>query len=159
MAQVEDFKHLYEVLIRFDEQSKFKGAHAQYLEVLKIDGVVRSASVGDAVPLSEADLSEVMSEAQAAAMDEAVRLKVELETTKAEASMAAQEAEQTITGLKQSLAAATQQKMDHATRAANAEASLDQTQKASAEAVSARDARIAELEAMVAQLQKEAEPA
>lgn len=78
MAKVEDTKHLYEVLIRFNEKSEFQGAHAQYIEVLKIDGVVRNATVGEAVPLSQADLSEIMNEAQSAAMTAASTALVEI---------------------------------------------------------------------------------
>jgi hypothetical protein len=44
--------HLYEVLLRFNEQGKLQGAHAQYLELIKEDGTVIQASPGNALPLS-----------------------------------------------------------------------------------------------------------
>lgn len=46
---------LYEVLLRFGENGKLKGAHAQYLETIEEDGVVIQASTGPAIPLSLAD--------------------------------------------------------------------------------------------------------
>jgi hypothetical protein len=52
IVALEKFKHLYEVLLRFDENGKLKGAHAQYLEGVIEDGVVLSAKQGDALPLS-----------------------------------------------------------------------------------------------------------
>lgn len=46
------FRTLYEILFRFDEAGKLKGAHAMYLEGVSEDGVVLSAQTGAAVPLS-----------------------------------------------------------------------------------------------------------
>ena len=55
---LEKFKHLYEVLLRFDEGGKLKGAHAQYLEGIKEDGIVLSAQPGVALPLSLVDSAD-----------------------------------------------------------------------------------------------------
>lgn len=74
-AKFEEVRHLYEVLVRFNQDGKFQGAHAQYLDVVKKNGEVIQTSLSDAVPLSDAGLSEVISEAHAAAMDEVSRLK------------------------------------------------------------------------------------
>jgi hypothetical protein len=46
---------LYEVLFRFDDAGKLKGAHAQYLETISEDGVVIQAKPGHAIPLSLLD--------------------------------------------------------------------------------------------------------
>lgn len=42
---------LYEVLFRFDESGKLKGAHAQYLETVDEDGTILAQKVGNAIPL------------------------------------------------------------------------------------------------------------
>jgi hypothetical protein len=55
---LEKFKHLYEVLLRFDADGKLQGAHAQYLEGIKEDGVVLSAQPGGALPLSLVDSAD-----------------------------------------------------------------------------------------------------
>lgn len=47
-----EFKHLYEILLRFDGDGNLQGAHAQYLEGVKKDGTVISATPGHAIPLS-----------------------------------------------------------------------------------------------------------
>lgn len=46
---------LYEVLFRFDESGKLKGAHAQYLETVDEDGTILAQKVGNAIPLSLLD--------------------------------------------------------------------------------------------------------
>lgn len=43
---------LYEVLFRFDESGKLKGAHAQYLETVAEDGAILAQKLGDALPVS-----------------------------------------------------------------------------------------------------------
>jgi hypothetical protein len=58
IVTLEKFKHLYEVLLRFDADGKLQGAHAQYLEGIKEDGVVLSAQPGGALPLSLVDSAD-----------------------------------------------------------------------------------------------------
>ena len=95
------FRHLYEVLLRFDAEGKLAGAHAQYLSGIAEDGVTLQATPGDAVPLSLVDaadkltLKKVLGDATAALVDakEAAEAEKEAITTKAEADAAAARAE------------------------------------------------------------------
>lgn len=57
---LEKTKTLYEVLLRFDEAGKLKGAHAQYLESIVEDGAVISAKPGGALPLSLVDKADAL---------------------------------------------------------------------------------------------------
>lgn len=63
--------HPYEILIRFDEATgALKGAHQQRITVVKRDGVVIQATIGEAAPVDLADFgaSELMSETASAAL-------------------------------------------------------------------------------------------
>lgn len=59
MSTLTKFAHLYEVLLRFDENGALKGAHAQYLEGITEDGVIIQAKPGPAMPLSLADAADI----------------------------------------------------------------------------------------------------
>ncbi|MDH6265550.1 hypothetical protein M2360_000940 [Rhizobium sp. SG_E_25_P2] len=63
--------HPYEILIRFDEATgALKGAHQQRITVVKRDGAVIQAVIGEAAPVDLVDFgaSGLMSEAMAAAL-------------------------------------------------------------------------------------------
>lgn len=55
MANALPYRHLYEVLLRFDGADKLRGAHAQYIEGYAVDGQAISATLGPAIPLSLVD--------------------------------------------------------------------------------------------------------
>lgn len=57
---LEETRTLYEILVRFDEFGKPKGAHAQYLDGIARDGVLISAQPGPAIPLALVDTSDAL---------------------------------------------------------------------------------------------------
>lgn len=58
MPEATPYRHLYEVLLRFDGPTILRGAHVQYIEGFAVDGQVISAKLGDALPLSLADKAD-----------------------------------------------------------------------------------------------------
>lgn len=87
---LEKFKHLYEVLLRFDADGKLQGAHAQYLEGIKEDGVIISAQPGGALPVSLVDnadgltIKKILGEALASVIDAKEAAEAEVAATRAE---------------------------------------------------------------------------
>ena len=83
-------KTLYEVLLRFDDAGKLKGAHAQYLDAITEDGVVISATPGHAIPLSlveaadKATLTAALGEASAALLTAKEAAEAEVVSLRAE---------------------------------------------------------------------------
>lgn len=61
MPEALPYRHLYEVLLRFDGADKLRGAHAQYIEGYKVGDTIISAKLGDAIPLSLVDAADVES--------------------------------------------------------------------------------------------------
>lgn len=144
--KVTDTKTLYECLQRFDEAGIFKGAHAKYIDRLFIDGVLRSETIGNAVPLTEADLSEIMSEAQVNAMAEATRLLAENAELTAQTSQANGRAETAEAAA--SVAEEARGEFQIANLALSGQISAAQNEiAAQAAALQTAQARIAELEA------------
>ena len=70
-----EFRHLYEVLVRFNDKGAFQGAHVQYLEGVTRDGVVIQAQPGAAMPLALAEggdkltIAAVLGDVVASALD------------------------------------------------------------------------------------------
>ena len=97
MSTLTKFRHLYEVLLRFDAEGKLAGAHAQYLSGIAEDGVTLQATPGDAVPLSLVDaadkltLKKVLGDATAALVE--AKEAAESEATEAKARAEADAAE------------------------------------------------------------------
>lgn len=76
MPTVEDIKIPYEILIRFGETGLPKGAHAQFIRRVSVDGEVLKEELGDAVPLDLAGFptSTLMSDTARDALAEVGRL-------------------------------------------------------------------------------------
>jgi hypothetical protein len=108
MSSLTEFRHLYEVLIRFNGAGAFQGAHVQYLEGVARDGVPIQATPGPALPLSLADagdqltLASVLGEATVAAVEASAAAAAELAEVRAQ--LAQREAE--LTAVRERLTAA-----------------------------------------------------
>lgn len=90
MASVEDVKIPYEILIRFDADGLPKGAHAQFIRRVRVDGEMLKEEIGDAVPLDLEGFptSLLMSDTARDALVEVTRLNAENNALKAKAAAA-----------------------------------------------------------------------
>lgn len=90
MPSLTEFRHIYEVLIRFNGGGALQGAHVQYLEGVARDGVPIQATPGPALPLSLADagdqltLAAVLGEATIAAVEASTSALAELADVRAQ---------------------------------------------------------------------------
>lgn len=76
MAKVQDIKTPYEILIRFGEDGKPRGAHAQFIRRVTLDGELLKEELGNAEPLDLEDFptSSLMTDATRDALAEVTRL-------------------------------------------------------------------------------------
>lgn len=95
MATVEDTKTPYEILIRFGDDGLPRGAHAQFIRRVKIDGELIKEEIGNAEPLDIGDFpaSAIMSDTTRDALAEVTRLNAVVEGMNAEAAANANAAE------------------------------------------------------------------
>lgn len=77
---IDDKKVPYEILIRFGEDGKPKGAHVQYRRIVTLDGEILKDEPLPAEPLGLADFptSDVMNETTAAALARVTELEAAL---------------------------------------------------------------------------------
>lgn len=82
MPSVEDVSLPYEILIRFGDDGRPRGAHAQFIRRVSVDGELLKEEIGNAVPLDLDGLptSSLMSDATRDALAEVERLNAEVET-------------------------------------------------------------------------------
>lgn len=143
-----EFRHLYEVLVRFNDQGAYQGAHVQYLEGVKRDGVVIQAQPGPAMPLALAEggdqttLAAVLGDAVASALDASTSALASAASREEDATRAIQAAEDAV---------AAAQEAEGSAKTALAEA-IDAL-AAEREALAAERAALAEVRAALAESQ------
>lgn len=76
MPSVEDLKMPYEILVRFGDDGKPRGAHAQYIRRVTVDGELLKEEIGNAEPLDLEGFptSGIMSDTLRDALAEVTRL-------------------------------------------------------------------------------------
>lgn len=79
MADVLDRKIPYEILIRFGDDGKPRGAHAQYIRRVTLDGELLKEELGEAVPLDISGFpsSDIIGQVATDALAELTRVNAE----------------------------------------------------------------------------------
>lgn len=90
MAEITDTKTPYEILIRFGDDGKPRGAHAQFIRRITIDGELVKEEIGNAEPLDLKGFptSTLMSATTRDALAEITRLRGEMNMLTGELSAA-----------------------------------------------------------------------